>query len=409
MSPAQGAGSTLIDRGCMLDWKRTPLSRGNKMRTLPRSAPSLALVVAALGPCALAQAQQTFTPKAIVQWGQGGDRERAMLTQMGYAQLAPRQFGLSVADLNSDGRPEIIVLSLGACDGAGCPVTALQNAGGGKVQQIFAQKLGGRLAITNETVNGYNAFAAADPAGAIMKDGAGRPLVYTVGATGQAAAAAAPPTSPPPAPAARPPAAAAGAPAAPPAAPPPAAAAANSRFARATGEGQRPWQTSGAEYIPVCTFPRCLSPKVVEKSGIGTDKALVRGEVTVEDATRWCETYNPGYRVCVEAEVTNNGSHGGMFGRRGRDTIEANCVAGTMRAIDGASYTYVGTWPDGPGAGRPKFGGAGGGTRIFEQQGAQQMASGQQSLNELAYGANSGESLALQWEILCKGSAPPAR
>jgi hypothetical protein len=335
-----------------------------------------------------------------------------MLTQMGYAQLAQGQFGLSVADLNSDGRPEIIVLSLGACDGAGCPVTALQNAGAGKVQQIFAQKLGGRLAITNETLNGYNAFAAADPAGAIMKDSTGRALVYPVGATGQVAAAApaAPPTSSPPAPAARSPAAAAPAPSAPPAAALPAAsAAANSRLALATGEGQRPWQTSGAEYIPVCLFPRCLSPKIVEKSGIGTAKALVRGEVTVEDATRWCETYMPNYRICAEVEVANNGSHGGMFGRRGRDTIEANCVAGTMRAVDGASYTYAGTWPDGPGAGRPKFGGAGGGTRIFEQQGAQQMASGQQSLNELAYGANSGEALAIQWEILCKGSAPPAR
>jgi hypothetical protein len=106
------------------------------------------LVLAGFGPCAFAQAQQTFTPKTIVQWGQGGDRERAMLTQMGYAQLAQGQFGLSVADLNSDGRPESSVLSLGACDGAGCPVTALHFAGAGTVPQIFAQKRGGRRAGT---------------------------------------------------------------------------------------------------------------------------------------------------------------------------------------------------------------------------------------------------------------------
>ncbi len=105
------------------------------MQTPTRTARTLLLargalaVLATLIPLAPAHAQQTFTPKAIVQWGQGGERERGMLTQMGFAQLAQGQFGLSVADLNADGRPEILVLSLPACDDAGCVVTALQSGG----------------------------------------------------------------------------------------------------------------------------------------------------------------------------------------------------------------------------------------------------------------------------------------
>src|SRR4029077_8503507 len=78
---------------------------------------------------------------------------------------------------------------------------------------IFAQKMSGRVAITNETVNGYNAIAAADPKGAIMTDPRGKQIVYTLGAQGpKAAANAAPSTGPAPAsPAARPTASAASA------------------------------------------------------------------------------------------------------------------------------------------------------------------------------------------------------
>jgi hypothetical protein len=381
-----------------------------------RSA-ALVLSLAPLAQSALAQTPQTFTPKTIVQWGQGGDRERGMLTQMGFGQLAQGQFGLSVADLNADNRPEILVLALGACDNAGCPVVALQSGGQNNVRQIFSQKIAGRLAITNETANGFNAFAAADAGGTIMKDAStGRQLVYLVGGTGQAAAAAPAPSAAaprPPAAAATPaptaPAASASTPAAPPAAPA-MSDAAKARLALVTGAGQPSWKTDGAEYIPTCLYPRCLTQQIVERSGIGTDKAMIRGTLTLEDATRWCKLYKDGYRLCAEEEVANGGSAGGIFGRSARNTVEANCVAGTLRAIDGKPYTYAGTWPaGGPGAGRPKFAGAGVGTRVFEQQGASQMASGQSSLNELAYEANSGESLAIQWEILCKGAPAPTR
>lgn len=85
-------------------------------------------------------------------------------------------------------------------------------------------------------------------------------------------------------------------------------------------------------------------------------------------------------------------------------------VAGTMKAIDGTTYTYAGTWPEGgPGAGRARFGGNTNGARFFEQQGLAQMNSGQSSIREISYQAGSGESLAIQWEVLCKGGAAPAR
>jgi MFS family permease len=50
-----------------------------------------------------------------------------------------------------------------------------------------------------------------------------------------------------------------------------------------------------------------------------------------------------------------------------------------------------------------------GGTRFFEQQGLGAVNSGQTSLAELSRENNSGEALAIQWEILCKGAAPPVR
>lgn len=381
------------------------------MYRLSRSVPLWAACVAAIAPFATIHAQQTFTPKTIVQWGQGGERERAMLTQMGLGQLAQGQFGLATADLNADGRPEIIVLGISACDSTGCPVVALKSDGPGKVQPIFAQKVAARLAITNEALNGYNAFAAADQAGAIMKNAAGQLIVYPVGATGQAAATP-PAAQPPAAPAARPPtvarapAPAAAAPAAPAAVSAAATAVANAR-ALFTGEGQPPWHDANAVYIPVCLFPRCLNMQIVEKTGIGTDKAMIRGAVTPEDAARWCAIYMPRDRLCPENEVANFGTAGGATGRPKASTIEANCTAGTMRAIDNSPYTYNGTWPDGgPGAGRAKFSGlygGGVGTRIFEQQG---QTSASQSIYLLAREPNSGEALAIQWELLCPGVTP---
>jgi hypothetical protein len=391
-----------------------------------RLAPSLVSCIAALVFSLTAFAQQAFTPKGVVQWGQGGDRERGMLTQMGYGQLTQGEFGLSVADLNGDNRPEILVLQRAACDSAGCPITALQSAGPGKVLQLFSQKVPGRLAITNEKVGAYNAFASADAGGTIMKDASGRPLVYPVGAT--AAAAVAAPAANVPAAGAPPAAASASAPAAAPpkpawtasqrtTPPPPATVQAapvavapapltDSQKAQA-GIGQPDWRTPGAEYFPNCLYPKCLNLMVVEKSGIGTAAAKARGVVSREDATRWCATYKPADRFCVQNETESGGSAGGPAGPK-HPVIEANCTTGTLHGVDGFDARYVGTWPaDGPGAGRPRFDVVSYPGATFEQKGAVQLG-GAWTIYDVATNRSSGEALAIQWEMLCKGAPPPA-
>ncbi|HVS25546.1 MAG TPA: hypothetical protein VMU03_17605 [Gammaproteobacteria bacterium] len=337
-----------------------------------------------------AQAPQTYTPKAIVQFAQGGDRERALFSRVpALAELVKGQFGLGAADLNADGTKEIVLLSL-TCDAAGCPVVVLQNEGG-NATPIFAQRMNGRVAITNETVNGYNAIAAADPKGAIMTDPrTGKQIVYPLRAGGaKAAANGAPSTAPAPA-----------APATRPASPAPAAP------ASARPAAARP----GGDFLPLCLLPRCLNPRVIAKSGIGTANATATAKVTAEDAKTWCAQYNPTYKDCIRDRVESGGAADRFSNIEFK--ASANCQAGTMTAIDELQYTYVGTWPSGAGAGRPRFKGphTTDGTTQFEQQGGVQVASGAYSIADVANAPGSGESLAIQWEILCAGApAPPAR
>jgi hypothetical protein len=349
------------------------------MSTPKRSLPVVALSLA-LAQAVGAQAPQSFTPKGIVQFAQGGDRERAVFSRVpALAELVKGQFGLGAADLNNDGTKEIVLLSL-TCDAAGCPVVILRNEGGNAIP-IFAQKMNGRVAITNESVNGYNAIAAADPKGAIMTDPrTGKQIVYPLGGPKTAANA-----SPAAAPAAKP-----AAPAAASAAPAPSAAA-------------RP----GGDFFPLCLLERCLNPRVLSKSGVGTANATGLAKVTAEDAKVWCAKYNPTYKDCVRDRVEYGGAAERLSSVEFR--AAANCQAGTLHAIDDIQYSYVGTWPNGPGAGRPRFKAPSttDGTTSFEQQGGPQVASGAWDISDLANGPNSGESLAIQWEILCAGAPPP--
>ncbi len=366
------------------------------MLTSPRLAGMLVVGSIALAPLASAQAQQTFTPKAIVQFAPGGDRERAVLARMpGLAELIKGQFGLGAADLNGDGKNEIVVVSL-TCDATGCPVVVIED-NGGRAAPIFARKVAGRLAITNEKLNGYNALAAADKAGAIMKDpGTGKQLIYAVGANAQGAAANASPSAPP-ATRAPPPVSA------PAATPPPAPAAAPAPSAPLVAQ-------ANGQFLPVCLLPRCLNPRIQSTSGVGTADAVAQAKVTRDDATAWCAQFNAGYKGCVEDQLAQGGTAGGAKFRANDFKATANCATGKLNAVDGRSYTYVGTWPGGgPGAGRPKFAGSMGepGGRIFEQQGAAQVANGSTTIFQLALEPNAGEALALQWQVLCAGAAPP--
>lgn len=152
--------------------------------------------LAVLAPMALAQAPQTFTVKQIVSLAPGGDKERAAFSHLpGIGDLAKGRFAIGAADLNGDGSPEMFIVSL-VCDGAGCPVVVLQSAGN-DIAPIFVRKIAGRIAITREKVNGYYALAAADQAGAIMKDAHGQQIVYPLGSPA-AAPTAAPATQPAP-------------------------------------------------------------------------------------------------------------------------------------------------------------------------------------------------------------------
>jgi len=362
------------------------------MRTVKRSLPVIA-IASALAQVAGAQAPQTFTPKAIVQFAQGGDRERAAFARVpALAELVKGQFGLGAADLNNDGTKEIVLLSL-TCDPAGCPVVILQNEGG-NAQPIFAQRMNGRIAITNETVNGYNAIAAADPKGAIMTDPrSGKQIVYTLGGAPRNSANAGASAAP-----------SAGSAAA--TAPPAARPASPATAAPASAAASRP----GGDFLPLCLLERCLNPRVLSKSGIGTANATATAKVTAEDSKVWCAKYNPTYKDCVRDRVDTGGAADRLSNIEFK--AAANCQAGTLTAIDELQYTYIGTWPDGPGAGRPRFRGphTTDGTTTFEQQGGRQVASGAWSIADLANGPNSGESLAIQWEILCAGApAPPVR
>jgi hypothetical protein len=137
---------------------------------------------------------------------------------------------------------------------------------------------------------------------------------------------------------------------------------------------------------------------------------VAEAKVTQEDATAWCAQFNAGYKGCVEDQLAQGGTAGGAKFRANDFKASANCTTGKLTAVDGRSYTYVGTWPEGgPGAGKPKFAGSMGevGGRLFEQQGGPQVANGATSIFLLALEPNAGESLAIQWQVLCAGAAPP--
>jgi hypothetical protein len=330
-----------------------------------------------------AQAPQTFTIKQVVQLGKGGDRERAAFSRVpGLAELVKGEFGVGGADLNGDGKPEIMLFSL-ACDAAGCPLIVFESKGEGKVSPLLAQKLTGLPAITNETVNGYNAIAATGQSGAILKDArTGKQAVYPIGAGAPAAADAAPPAT------------------ATPAAPPRSATAPTAPAAASVSSPKH-------DFLPLCMFAKCLNPRVQSKMGVGTANARAEARVTKEDATKWCAENNPTYKGCVDDRLESGGAADGFNALDFHAT--ANCDKGEMTAVDQLKYTYAGTWPSGgPGAGRPRFKGphTTDGTTQFEQQGAAQIQSGAYTIAEVANQPNSGESLAIQWEILCGTKAP---
>lgn len=157
---------------------------------------------------------------------------------------------------------------------------------------------------------------------------------------------------------------------------------------------------AGDEYMPICPLPKCLNPRVTAKSGIGTANAAVEAKVTPEDAAKWCATYKPKDKLCIQEQVRS-----GWIGFKNLYRASADCVAGRMTPIDGNTYTYAGVWEDGPGKGRPRFTTT---NRRFphtkwEETGVETHPSG----SITGWGGGS-PNLAAQWEVLCAGAPAPA-
>jgi hypothetical protein len=158
-------------------------------------------------------------------------------------------------------------------------------------------------------------------------------------------------------------------------------------------------EAAGPEYMPICTLPKCLNPRVTAKSGIGTANATAEAKVTPEDAGKWCATYKPMDKLCQTEQVKS-----GWIGFRNLYRASADCVAGRMTPIDGNQYSYVGVWEDGPGKGRPKFASANGRfpAKKWDETGVEIHPSG----SITAWGGGS-PNLAAQWDVLCAGAPAP--
>ena len=158
--------------------------------------------------------------------------------------------------------------------------------------------------------------------------------------------------------------------------------------------------STGADTMPICTLPKCLNPRVTTKSGIGTANATAEAKIHPADAAKWCATYKPKDKLCVQEQVRS-----GWIGFRGLYRANADCTAGRMTAIDGNTYTYIGVWEEGPGKGRPKFTTT---NRHFphikwDETGVDVHPDG----TFTGWGGGS-PNLAAQWEVLCAGALAPA-
>jgi hypothetical protein len=156
---------------------------------------------------------------------------------------------------------------------------------------------------------------------------------------------------------------------------------------------------AGAEFMPVCPMPTCLSPQVTAKSGIGTANAMIEAKVSPEAAEKWCAIHKPRYKYCVKDEVKMGGT-----GNKSLYRASADCVAGRMTPIDGNTYTYIGVWEDGPGKGRPKFTTT---NRRFPSTKWDETGIETHPDGSITGWGGGSPNLAAQWEVLCAGAPAP--
>ncbi|MBS0520126.1 MAG: hypothetical protein JSR90_15635 [Proteobacteria bacterium] len=158
-----------------------------------------------------------------------------------------------------------------------------------------------------------------------------------------------------------------------------------SAMATSANGDDRPW-------LALCR--KCLSPTVVESSGLGTTHAVAVARITREGATDWCGNWQPDHVAsCVQEALASDDA-------RLTYRATADCLHGRITAIDGVTYSLAGVWTSGIGKGRTKW----------------RDPSGQVLGTE---GPAGGLGISQQWEVLCPSAAahssarpptsPPAR
>ena len=115
------------------------------------------------------------------------------------------------------------------------------------------------------------------------------------------------------------------------------------------------------DWLSLCG--KCLSPSVTSKSGIGTAQARAEGRITRGDAEGWCQNWEPQTPIqqCVRLQLSSDDAK-----RTYRAT--ADCAAGKITPIDGASYTLAGKWTSDVGRGRSRWRDAEGWCQNWEPQ-----------------------------------------
>jgi hypothetical protein len=133
------------------------------------------------------------------------------------------------------------------------------------------------------------------------------------------------------------------------------------------------------EWLPICS--RCPSPIVYSKTGVGTANAVAEAKMTPAQFRETCSEQGlqgAALSRCVKDEAA---ADGGKIYR-----ASANCLAGTLSAIDGKNYTFAGVWPnDDIGGGR---------TRWRDSETGQIVGRDN---------ASGGLGLSVQWEVVCPG------
>jgi hypothetical protein len=94
-----------------------------------------------------------------------------------------------------------------------------------------------------------------------------------------------------------------------------------------------------AESLSLC--PKCPTPTIFSKSGIGTAHAVAKGRVTYQDAKGHCEQYAmEDHPNCdQQAKETLQEEAGKIY------MATADCTHGKMTDANGENFIYAGLWP----------------------------------------------------------------